>query len=180
MLYYAYKFVKKENMIIEILNYLGYMATIIILIQVIIGIYLWFKGIIPVLWRLGNGLAKRKICIFAKNNNQQSFSSLLADSGLFNEKNITNITKEDDFDKSQDCTLYLVYWPDWKNEIIKISSLKKDKEALVIYAPRLHGLIPEDVMSELDKKRNVTVVNFRGRLLNDIVTAMITTGYEKR
>ena len=35
-------------------------------------------------------------------------------------------------------------------------------------------------MSLLDKKRNVVVNNFRGRLLNDIVVSMITTSYEKK
>ncbi len=64
--------------------------------------------------------------------------------------------------------------------MIQIRDIKKDGEALVIYAPRSGGPIPENIMSELDTKRNVTVVNFRGRLLNDMVTAMITTGYTKK
>jgi hypothetical protein len=34
-------------------------------------------------------------------------------------------------------------------------------------------------MRNLDGKRHTAVTNFRGRLLNDIVTAMITTSYEK-
>ena len=168
------------DMILTILNYLGYISTVLVLITVVIAVITWFKVITPALIRLGNGLAKRRIAIFAKSDTLSSLTSLLTDSGLILEKNITHITKEDDFGKSEDSTLFLVYWPDWKDKIIKIRDIKRDGEALVIYAPRSAGMIPENIMGELDKGRNVTVVNFRGRLLNDIVTAMITTGYTKK
>lgn len=140
----------------------------------------WFTGLLPSIIRLGNGFAKRKISIFAKSNNLSSLKDLLTDSGLFWKKNIIEITKTDDFGKSEGSTLFLVYWPDWKNEILQIRDKKMDKEALVIYAPKSKGFIPEEIMAELDKARNVTVTNFRGRLLNDMVTAMITTGYTKK
>jgi len=162
------------------LNYLGYISTVVVLITVILAVITWIRGIAPAIIRLGNGLAKRKIAIFAKSDTLSSLTSLLIDSGLFLEKNITIITKEDDFGKSEESTLFLVYWPDWKDKIIKIANRKKDSEALVIYSPKSAGPIPEDVIAELDKGRNVALVNFRGRLLNDIVTAMITTGYTKK
>ncbi len=168
------------NTILTILNYLGYISTIIVLIAVVLTVIAWIKGIAPALIRLGNGLAKRKIAIFAKSDTLSSLTSLLIDSGIFLEKNIVKITKEDDFGKSEDSTLFLVYWPDWKDKIIEIAKRKKDNEALVIYSPKSAGFIPENVTAKLDKERNVTLVNFRGRLLNDIVTAMITTGYTKK
>lgn len=167
------------NTILTILNYLGYPTTIVVLITTILAVIAWFRGILPAILRLGNGLAKRNISIFARSDNLSSLINLLVDSGLFLKRNITEITKEDDFGKSEGSTLFLVYWPDWKNKIIKIRDIKKDNEALVIYAPKSSGEIPKNIMSKLDKKRNVTVVNFRGRLLNDMVTAMITTGYTK-
>ncbi len=165
---------------INFLNFLGYITTVIVIAQVVLAIVAWVKGIFPALLNLGNGLSKRKIAIFAKSDTLSSLNSLLLDSGLFKESNITKITKVDDFGKSEQSTLYLVYWPDWKDHMIEIRNLKKDNEALVIYAPSSGGMIPEDIMSELDKKRNITVVNFRGRLLNDLITAMITSGYIKK
>ncbi|MDQ3098281.1 MAG: hypothetical protein M3Q44_00860 [bacterium] len=168
------------NTILTLLNYLGYISTILVLITVVLAVVAWTKGIAPALLRLGNGLAKRKIAIFAKSDTLSSLTSLLTDSGLILKENITHIAKDDDFGRAQGSTLFLIYWPDWKDKIIQIRDLKKDGEALVIYAPRSAGMIPENVMGELDKGRNVTVVNFRGRLLNDIVTAMITTGYTKK
>ena len=168
------------NTILTILNYLGYASSILVLVTTVLAVIAWFKGIRPAIIKLGNGLAKRKIAIFAKSDTLSSLISLLTDSGLILKDNITHIAKEDDFGKSEDSTLFLVYWPDWKDKILKIRDIKRDGEALVIYAPRSEGMIPENVMAELDKGRNVTVVNFRGRLLNDIVTAMITTGYTKK
>lgn len=167
------------EILLTVLNYLGYGATILVLITTALAVAAWFKGILPALVRLGNGLAKRKIAIFAKSDTLSSLTSLLTDSGLILSQNITHITKEDDFGKAEGSTLFLVYWPDWKDKIIEIKNKKLDGEALVIYAPYAEGRIPDDVMAQLDKGRNVAVVNFRGRLLNDIVTAMITTGYTK-
>jgi hypothetical protein len=46
---------------------------------------------------------------------------------------------------------------------------------MIVYAPYNKGRIPDDQMENLDGKRNTSVTNFRGRLLNDVVTAMITT-----
>ena len=166
-------------MIKQIIDYLGYFSTILVLISTIAAVVAWAKGIFPAILRLGNGFAKRKIAIFAKDNNLSSLESLLVDSGLFLKKNIIPITKECDFGKAEAPTLLLVYWPDWKDNLMKIKDIKKDGEALVIYSPKSAGQIPETEMTELDNKRNVMVNNFRGRLLNDLVTAMVTTSYIK-
>lgn len=171
---------KKLRINMTILNIIGTITTIWGLVTILWVLVTWITGLLPAIIRLGNGLAKRKISIFAKSNNLSSLAGLLIDSGLFWKENVIEITKEEDFGKSEDSTLFLVYWPDWKDKILQIRDKKRDNEALVIYAPRSNGPIPEDTMAELDKVRNVTVVNFRGRLLNDMVTAMITTGYAKK
>jgi hypothetical protein len=59
-----------------------------------------------------------------------------------------------------------------------ILSAKKDGTALLIYAPQEEGFIPKEDIAKINQHRNVIVVNFRGRLLNDIVTSLITTSYE--
>lgn len=167
-------------MIKTILDYIGYVTVIWGVVTIFLAIVAWFKGISPALLRLGNGFAKRKIAIFAKSENSSSLVDLLVDSGLFSKNNISVITKENDFGKSENSTLFLVYWPDWKDSVVKIKDLKSDGEALIVYAPKAGGFIPESDMAELDKGRNVTVTNFRGRLLNDVVTALMTTGYIKK
>lgn len=162
-------------MITTILTIIG----IIEVISIIIAIVLWFKGILPVLLRLGNGLAKRKIVIFAKSDNSNSIKSLLLDSKLFNQKNISEIADKKDIGKAEEASIYLVYWPDWENDISEILNKKPDKCAMVVYAPYDKGKISDEQMKNLDGKRNTTVTNFRGRLLNDVVSFIMTTSYEK-
>lgn len=164
---------------IEILDFIGRVVTAISLLVILWGIYAWFKGILPAMLRLGNGLAKRKIAIFAKGDNFNSLKKLLLDSKLFSENNLTSISSQGDFGIAERQTLFLVYWPDWETNLEKIIRLKKDGVALVVYAPQEKGFIPKEQMALINNERNVMVTNFRGRLLNDIVVSMITTGYEE-
>jgi len=167
-----------ETLII-ILDSVSRISTVIVIIGVIFVIISWLRGISPALWRLGNGLARRKIAIFAKSDNLSSLKSLLIDSKLFSEKNIVPIINKDDVGKSEKATLFLVYWPDWKDDINTILDKKSDGVALIVYAPQELGIISGDAVKKLNEKRNVVLTNFRGRLLNDIVVSMITTSYEK-
>jgi len=61
----------------------GAIDTVILLLAIFWTIALWARGILPAILRLGNGLAKRKIAIFAKNDNLTSLRHLLTDSQLF-------------------------------------------------------------------------------------------------
>ena len=164
-----------------LLDILGYVATVVVIFSIFAGIVAWFKGILPAMIRLGNGLAKRKIVIFAKPDAAASLESLLIDSGLILQRNIDCITKDEDFGKAEGVTLYLVYWPDWKDKIDSILDKKKDGTGLVIYSPyKKSDRIPDEVMERIDLHRNVAVTNFRGRLLNDIVVTMITTDQKSK
>jgi len=163
-----------EN-ILSIIVVVGIIETIVLIIGMVYAVVLWFKGILPVLYRLGNGLAKRRIAVFAKDGNLASLKGLLMDSRLFREKNICEITRKEDIGRAEQASVYLVFWRDWADDITEILNKKPDKCALVVYAPRDQGPIPEERMKDLDGERNTSVTNFRGRLLNDIITAMITT-----
>lgn len=167
-----------ETLII-ILDSVSRISTVIVIIGVVLAIVSWLRGISPALWRLGNGLARRKIAIFAKSDNLSSLQSLLTDSKLFSEENIVPIINKNDVGKSERATLFLVYWPDWKDDIDTILAKKSDGAALIVYAPQELGIISGDAVKKLNEKRNVILTNFRGRLLNDIVVSMITTSYEK-
>ena len=164
---------------LNIIAVVGIFETIFLIIAIGYGTFLWIRGIFPALLRLGNGLAKRKIAIFAKGDNVNSLKSLLCDSGLFRQKNIFEITNINDLGKAEEASVYLVYWHDWADDITQILEKKPDKCALVVYAPYDKGRISDEQMKNLDGKRHSAVTNFRGRLLNDIVTAMITTSYDR-
>ena len=72
---------------LEILDIIGYGTSVIVVIAFFVGVYRWFMGISPALLRLGEGLANRKIAIFAEGDNFNSIKSLLIDSKLFKERN---------------------------------------------------------------------------------------------
>lgn len=165
--------------IISILDWVGRITSVIFLVTLIWGIYAWFKGILPALIRLGKGLSRRKIAIFAKGGNLNSLESLLVDAKLFNKKNLIGVSSDGDLGRAEQATLFLVLWNDWGDSQIKeILRMKKDNTALIVYAPDGPKSIPDDKYKELNDKRNVIVVNLRGRLLNDVIGSLITTSYQ--
>jgi hypothetical protein len=166
------------DIIISILDWVGRVTAVIFLVTLIWGISAWAKGILPVLIRLGKGLSQRKIAIFAKGENLKSLESLLEDSKIFNKKNVIGVGLDSDLGRAEGATVFLVFWHDWQDQISEILSMKKDTTALIVYAPQELGFIPPDKSKELNSKRNVIIVNFRGRLLNDIIVSLITTGYQ--
>ena len=107
---------------------MGYASTAIIIIAAIVAIVLWVQGIAPVLIRLGNGLAKRKIAIFAQGDALTTVESLLLESRLFRKRNILRIASDGDFGIAEQATLYLVYWPHWKDSVEEILQQKADQE----------------------------------------------------
>lgn len=165
--------------ILLLLNSVSDVETTLLLLGILYAIYLWIRGIGPVLFRLGKGLAKRRIAIFAKGDNLTGIKSLILDSRLFKPTNILEVTRKEDMESSKNASIFLIYWPDWGIDIDTILAKKSDSCPLIVYQPYDKGRIPDDKMKQLDGKRHTAVTNFRGRLLNDIVTAMITTSYEK-
>ena len=135
------------------------------------------KGLLPVWFRLGMGLYKRKIAILAEDE-ASSLKDLLVDSHLFDAKNIFLVGKES-LKKAESATMMLVHWKPFESQLDQILQIKKDSDALIIYAPQKEGFVNDDDMAKLTSQRHTIIVNFRGRLLNDIYTSMITTSYEK-
>jgi hypothetical protein len=162
-----------------ILEWAGYPSTIIVIGAVLWRSYQWIRGISPVLKGFGHGLAKRKIALFARNADLAGLRQTLLRSELFQEGNLIEIQRPEDIGSAEDASVFVVNWPDWADGIEKILVKKKDMVPLIVYCPRTAGQIPPDVMVTIDGHRNTAVSNFRGRLLNDIVTAMITSSYEK-
>lgn len=163
---------------LKVLDIIGYISTGIVVVAFFIGSYKWIRGITPALWRLGKGLASRKIAVFASGDDYTSLHDLLVDSNLFKSKNICKIT-ERECKKAEGYSLFLVHWKSAFDHFDEILNVKKDATAVIVYAPRNEGGLPDKAMDELNNHRNAILVNMRGRLLNDIVSSLITTSYEK-
>lgn len=153
-------------------------STLIVIIGILYTLYLVFKGIISVWYRLWLALSKRKIAVFADDKFNE-LKNLLIDSNIFNEKNIVKIEKSE-IKKAKSISLFLIHWSSFKENIDEILSEKNHSDAIIIYAPQDEGFIEKTQIEKLNLQSNCTIVNFRGRLLNDILTSMITTSYEKR
>jgi hypothetical protein len=155
---------------------IGGIFTLISICFLIYAIYIVLSGVIPVWIRLGKGLSSRKIAIFA-DKQFDDLQDLLVDSKIISKKNIVKITKER-IKKGCDCSLLLVHFDEFKENIDDILTFKKDNSALIIYAPQCDGQIEKPTLDRINSERNCIIVNFRGRLLNDILTSMITTSYD--
>jgi hypothetical protein len=156
----------------------GGMGTILMICFLIYTIFLVLKGIVPVWYRLGIGLSKRRVAIFASNDNFENIRASLLDSLIFKEKNIVHIPSSN-IDKAKDQTIFLVDWETFKDEIEQVFSARKNHQtAVVIYAKP--ASITSEKMNDIGNRPNTVVVNFRGRLLNDILTSLITTVYEQK
>lgn len=171
------------NELIEFFNHpffiiVGGLSTLIAIVSFLYGVYIVINGVLPVWIRLGKSLSNKKIAIYSEND-FDSLKGLLIDSGLFRDKNIEKITN-DSLAKGERHTMMLVNYSDFKDKIEEILKYKKDSDALIIYAPHSAGSIEHSLMHKINENRNSIVVNMRGRLLNDILTSMITTTYEKR
>lgn len=141
-------------------------------------------GIAPLLWRLGYGRWFRKIAIVAKSDSYESLRSDLVRSGIFRDNNIFSIYPES-LSQVKDHDLLLVHYQSFTEDEIKtILANKKANAGMIFYFPEFcpeEGIkIADDMRKQINSNENVSVVNFRGRLLNDIITTLITTSYEKR
>jgi hypothetical protein len=160
---------------IQLLDFLHRAVFIFGIIGSLLFVVAIARGIAPVLWRLGNGLANRKIALFAKGENLTSLKNLLLDSKLIHDKNILEVAGPGDVGRAKDATVYIVFWHDWADDIDAILNQKPDSCALIVYSPYDLEKIPPAQMKKLDAKRHTAVTNFRGHLLNDVITSMITT-----
>lgn len=172
---------EKLQNIIEFFNHpffivIGGATTVLMIIGFCYTAFLVVKGVFPVWYRLGIGLSKRKIAVFAEDE-YGSLDNMLTDSKIFT---ATIQIHKNDIKKAEKETVFLVHWNEFKDKIDDILLLKKDSTPLIIYAPQKEGFIDKDVMEKINSHRNSVVVNLRGRLLNDILTSLITTSYDKR
>ena len=143
----------------------------------------WSMGVFPLFLRLGFGRWSRKIKIVAKDEVYNSLRTDLIDTGIFRDKNIDQITNKS-FAKIKDASLVLVHYQSFTEDEIKtILSHKKSGSGFVFYFPEFsppENVISREMMKIINDEQFTTVVNMRGRLMNDIVATLLSTSYEKR
>jgi hypothetical protein len=165
---------------LKVVGIISSVNTVIIILILIWRFLHWIRGISPVLFRLGKGLAHKKIAVFAGSEHLTSIINMLSDSGIFPNKNVISVSDKSEISRAETASLYLVHWKSFEEHIDAILTMKKDKVGLVVFAPQGEGPISGEKMGVLSNTRNTSVTNFRGRLLSDILVSMMTTGYSHK
>lgn len=145
-------------------------------LSVFLIVYLYSSNVLTTLYRLGNGLGKRDIAVFDENGSYESLRDSLVDSKLFKSKRVHQIHKNS-IDKARKYSIFLVHYNVYQNDLDKILDLKDDSTALIVYAPQSEGRITDSDMNKINDIRNAIVVNFRGRLINDILISLMITSF---
>ncbi|MCG2699634.1 hypothetical protein L6274_01050 [Candidatus Parcubacteria bacterium] len=163
---------------------IGGISTLIAVIGLLLVFMFFIFGITPLLWRLGLGRWIRKIAIASDDEIYNSLRADMIDSGIFRKGNIVPISS-DHLAKVKDHNLILIHYQSFNQVQIKeILSNKKSGTGMIFYypeySPRDDKKIPNNMIRLISSKENTTIVNFRGRLLNDIITTLIATSYAKK
>ncbi len=165
------------------IDIVGVATTVFGILLFIWAVASWCMGVFPLFLRLGFGRWTRKIAIVAKDEEYASLKSDLIDTGIFREKNVYQI-KSGSLAKVKDTTLALVHYQSFsESEINTILANKKANAGFVFYFPEFTPptiVIPQEMMKAINNQQFTTIVNMRGRLVNDIVTTLLSTSYEKR
>lgn len=141
-------------------------------------VFLFWKGLLPALWRLGSGLSNKKIAIYAKGDNAEELKKLVSDLKIFKGQ-VVIVRSDNELGDAETAHIHLVRWCDFKGSLNKIILKKNKNDAMIVYCPSTDGRVDVESEELINSKENSLVVGFRGRLLNDIVTSLITTSYEK-
>ena len=154
---------------------IGWIAILVMIIGFLYTIYIIMRWVVPVWYRLWLWLRKRRIAIFASSE-FSDLESMIHSSNIFNE--VVKINKGS-LSAAENETIFLVHWKDYADDLDRILSMKKDTTPLIVYAPTNEYRIDDASMEKINSHRNSVVVNFRWRLMNDILTSIITTSYVK-
>lgn len=165
------------------INVVGIGTTVFAICLFAWAVLCWCLGIFPLFLRFGFARWSRKIAVLANDDKYTSLKTDLVDTGVFREKNIYQI-KNDSLSKVKDATLALVHYQSFvENEIDTILTNKKSDAGFIFYFPEFTPpttVIPPAVMARINNHQFTTIVNMRGRLINDIVTTLLSTSYDKK
>jgi hypothetical protein len=164
------------------LELVGLATTLVAVLTFFGAVIAWILGISPLLYRLGLGRWRRKISVLSDSDNFASLKDDLISSGVFRAKNIDHVTSKS-LSKVGDSNLLLVHYGSFDAKQIKtIIKNKKASAGMVVYFPDFSptNRVPDDVLKLINDEPHSVLVNFRGRLINDILITLLSTSYDKR
>jgi len=159
------------NALVEVV---GWLIVVFVIITAIVTFVAWAKGILKPLWRLGLGLSRKKITVIAGQEDSESLINLINSSHIFTKKNIFKIVSREDIEDIKKTNVILFRYSGSSFTLKEVLEKKHKDSAIVVYAN------PGEIQNNkdwklMDEYRNVSVCNLKGRLLNDLLTLMMTT-----
>lgn len=165
------------------INGVGMLTTVFAICLFIWAVASWFLGVYPLFLRIGFGRWTRKIAIAANTEKYASLRADLLETGIFREKNIYHI-QNDSLAQIRVATLVLVHYQSFSEPEVKtILENKKTNAGFIFYFPEFTPpttVISPEMMRAINNQQFTTIVNMRGRLINDILVTLLSTSYEKR
>lgn len=137
-----------------------------------------FFGVMPIAIRLGYGLWKRKIAVISDADRYSKLAHSLKSSNLFAEKNIQHVPVNT-LESLSNANLFLVDW-ETAGHIVEEIFQRRTSDQVPIVIVAKPSSIPPEVMNSIANRPNTVVVNFLGRLLNDVLTSLMTTSYDTK
>lgn len=162
---------------ITVLDWIGRISAAILALGIIWGVCRWIRGIVPLSIRAGK-LKQHAIAIFASADNYNELVNSLSATKLFGGKSFTRVSTVGDMDTCDGKHIFIVNWADWGDNIDKVLAKKTPQTGIVIYA--LPGKIGQPEMEKLQTYNFVTVTNFRGRLITDLLTMALAINYARK
>jgi len=130
-------------------------------------------GVTPLVLRIGKAIWRRKVAIIGSYEAFSSLKECITDTNIFKSKNVIYIPINN-VEMVKEHTILLVDWETSGDLIDQVFLARRNHNSAVIIFAKA-GSIPHEKMSEIANKSNTVVVNFKGRLLNDIINSLITT-----
>ncbi len=163
------------------LEVVGLATTLIAVIVFFMAVLAWFLGISPLLYRLGLGRWRRKISVLANSDNYPSLQKDLISSGVFRAKNVEHVTSKSLADVKNSNLILVDYSSFTPAQIKTIIGNKQSSAGMVVYFPDFSptNRVPDDILKLINDEPHSVLVNFRGRLINDILITLLSTSYEK-
>jgi hypothetical protein len=165
-------------MITELLDWFGYISSIIVILGAVWWAILWLRGIIPLSIRAGR-IRQNKVAIFANPASYSELKDSMDGTKLFGKNSFKDVSTVNNIDVSDGHNIFVVNWADWANDIDAVLAKKKADTGIIVYAPHPIRIADND-MSKLQTKNFVTVTNFRGRLITDLLAMAIAIRYAKK
>jgi 5S rRNA maturation endonuclease (ribonuclease M5) len=154
----------------------GGITVVLSVIGIVYRIACIILGVTPLVFRIGKAIWRRKVAIIGTYEAYSSLKNCITDTDIFKKGNVIHIPL-DNIEKAKEHTILLVDWETSGNQIDQIFVARKNHNTAVIIFAKA-GSIPHEKMAEIGNKSNTVVVNFKGRLLNDILNSLITTSFD--